>query len=168
MTNREYNRRQIEVAYKGIRKDVTKTTYVLTDKIGRLLVRTIKRVLKEKGYDVRGELVNSIVYQITDKARGYSLDVFSTSEHAERVVSGFPAGTFPKVSTIAKWVSTRGGISFYDEFNNGIDGIAFLIARAISQRGIPPFAFMTKAYREAEPQIERYIEQLGKNYGVRI
>lgn len=168
MNNLEYNRRQVEVAYKGIRKDVTKTTYVLTEKIGKLLVRTIRRVLKDKGYDIKGELMNSIVYQITDKARGYTLDVFSTSEHAERVVSGFPAGTFPNVQGIAKWVSTRGGVSFYDEFNNGIDGIAFLIARAISQRGIPPFAFMMKAFKEAEPQIERYIEQLGKNYGVRI
>lgn len=163
-----YNKQQIDIAYLGIRKDVTKTTRVLTDRIGRLLVKTIKRVLKQKGYDIQGELLNSIVYKISDKARGYALDVYSTSSHAERVVKGFPAGKFPNIQSIARWIETRGGGQFYDTGGgNGIDGIAFLIARKISLTGIKPYSFFEIAYKQAEPQIEKYIKQLGKSYGVR-
>lgn len=69
---------------------------------------------------------------------------------------GRRAGTFPPISALEPWVMAKLGIPAARA-----RAVAFLVARKIYRRGIPPNPYHERALNQARPEIQQQVELMG-------
>lgn len=111
------------------------------------------------------------VEKILDKHGHVGVRLFSDSPYAGIIEFGRRPGTWPNIGAIREWVyrkfkdkSTRGaGAKTFTRKNTAaggsqqreLDGIAFMIARQIKEKGVPPKHILLGSV----PQIKRYFSE---------
>ncbi|HET6406080.1 MAG TPA: hypothetical protein VFH78_15675 [Candidatus Thermoplasmatota archaeon] len=100
----------------------------------------------------RGRLAQGLG-EVVDQYR-YEARMISKAAHTRPVLDGRRAGApMPPLKPLARWVRRKGlhardgGPKSGKRAMRNVRSIAFLVARAISRRGIPPKDFVTTPYR---------------------
>lgn len=98
-----------------------------------------KNFLISNGKVASGDLVNSIGYEYKETQRGFSID-FLADDYYVFVEEGRRAGApFPPLKPIAKWIKER---KIRPRDGVTTEQLTYLIARAISKKGISPTPFI--------------------------
>ena len=141
---------------------------------GKYIVRQAKGILRQKGKDSSGTLINSLDYKVVKDKDGFDID-FYAAEYAKFVAKGvsgrnvtrsyidmkgkrqtspyrFKSKTI-KTSVLDKWIIRKGlvprtsGGQFKKRSVNAVGfrkSLAFLIGRKIASRGLPAVSFYTQ------------------------
>ena len=105
---------------------------------------TVQSLAKIKAPVFRGALRESIFQTVKDLGNRIVGSVGSPLVYAEVVESGRASGWFPPIEELKVWARRKLG----DERK------AFVVGRAIKQRGFRPQPYLTPAVREALPRIQ--------------
>jgi hypothetical protein len=141
---------------KTIKDNVSMLRRFFPDWLNEANLETAQTILDEARNNVKqldafdtGALFNSLQLNVSPK--GLSVTVFSTSKHAPFIEFG-TAPHWPPMAPIRAWCARKGLP----------ESAAFLVARAISERGTPERPFLTPAYKVG---IRQHIDRIRKFVG---
>ena len=134
----------IEIEWKYLNK--------VLNELGVEITTTYRRELEQAKKNASHQLSNSFATFV--KTEGENMTLYASLpyywkylEFGTRSAIGHPKGKFPPVSAIEEWIKVKPVVPF--KMKNGklptTRQLAFLIARAIQERGTRPFYFLTKA-----------------------
>lgn len=139
----------------AVRAALRRAPHVVEDRLGTSLFRAaleVARLAREKAPKAFSQLVGSIRSEQLGKLH---YRVSTGTNYARAVEEGRPPGKMPGVANgLMEWVRL---VIRPDEAE--VDRVAFLVARAIGQRGIKPQPYMKPAQDEAESIVRRRADQ---------
>lgn len=112
----------------------------------------VKSEMEKRGHEASGELIDSIHGILEDAETGKLVSVqtedvaASALEYGTKPVSGSGGGT-GLINNIQSWMAAK-----------GIEGSAFLIARAIARRGLPLKGGLRRPFNAAQKKAKRQVE----------
>lgn len=101
-----------------------------------LLAQKIREKIAEQDHNATGALSASVEAQAIELADRWKVEVIANG-YGEIVNNGRKAGTYPPIDAIRAWMDVRNiGSDLVQESRRR--GLAFIIARSIATKGIPP------------------------------
>jgi hypothetical protein len=100
--------------------------------LGAFLVDKFRNELEAQGHVAKGELINSLRYEVKNTGAGYEINIYGL-DYAKYVEMGFGAGHWVNPYALAEWVETKGIASGEREIKNA----AFAIRNKIFKEGMP-------------------------------
>lgn len=141
-----------------------KHTIQAIDEFGRLIVDNYKAELEACGYQ-DGALYRTISYSIKSGSNMWSISI-KLEEYWRYIENGRRAGAkFPPLDAIEKWIIRKQIIPHPVTLKSGrtvipsIKQLSFLLARSISQKGIPARPFFKKSFEAAKREYLAKIEE---------
>lgn len=141
-----------------------KHTIQAIDEFGRLIVDNYKAELEACGYQ-DGQLYRTLSYSVSTGTGGWVISV-SLENYWKYIESGRRAGAkFPPLDAIEKWIVRKQIIPHSMTLKSGktvipsVKQLSFLIARSISQKGIPARPFFKKSFEAAKQEYLAKIEE---------
>lgn len=146
---------RVDRAFAAARKTMERT---LERYLGRA-AQEVAREEKSQAPKAFSTLVNSIR---AEKAGYLHYRVAPGVNYARAVEEGRPAGSMPGTKNgLMEWVKLRTGLQ-----GSGLERAAFLIARAIGKRGIPPNPFVARTRENMESRVIDLVRE-GVNQGLK-
>ncbi len=157
--------------FEKLGEEIIKTFYdeaeKLAEKIGLILERETKDVLKQNDKIATADLYKSIREKTRKMLWGYMITVFSNVNYAQYVYDGTKPH-FPPINKIAKWVRIKKLSGNYSIKSHGRLGkkqdqydqdraLAWLIARKIAKKGTKGIKFFDLALKQGLPMIEQKV-----------
>jgi len=153
--------------FENLQDEILKSFYSevekITEKIGWILVREVKDVLRKNDKLATGDAMKSTDYKVYKLTKAYMIKCFLGVNYAQFIYDDTKPH-WPPINKIAKWVRTKqlsgrysiktrkrlgNKMTQYDEDRQ----IAFLIARKIARKGTKGIKFFNIALQQAEPRI---------------
>ena len=131
-------------------------TFKYLDGLGEDITDDILKLLRNKNKFATGELYNSINYDIDVNGNKIGL-VIEYAEQGEFVISGRkPNSKLPPISSIKEWILNKR----IKSSDLSLDSQAYLIARSIAKKGIPPLDFLSSYNYMVKSK--KYLDELEK------
>ena len=141
-----------------------KHTIQAIDEFGRLIVDNYKAELEACGYQ-DGQLYRTLSYSVKMDNSSWLISI-SLEEYWKYIEAGRRAGAkMPPLDVIEKWINVRQIIPHSMTLKSGktvipsVKQLSFLIARSISQKGIPARPFFKKSFEAAKREYLAKIEE---------
>ena len=141
--------------------DFKHTMKALND-FGKVIIDNYKSQLEAEQMN-NGELFSTISYSVSTGTGGWVISV-SLADYWKYVEYGRRPGKMPPVSAIENWINVKQIIPHSMTLKSGktvvptIPQLAFLIARSIGQRGIPPKPLCKNSFEAAKQQFIQVIK----------
>lgn len=166
MTTRITRNKTLEVKIGNIANAVSRKVLI---EAGEALAEKARQRLRKSGKSVTGTTEKKIhVTSAFRQGEGWIVRV-GGGPPIKYIIRGRRKGARqPPVEPIKKWMERRGIVprergrnrrgQFIDK-DKALTNLAWLISRAISRDGIPPFPFLQDAYKETKTEIRRIIRE---------
>ena len=142
--------------------DFKHTMKALND-FGNFIITNYKSQLEAEQMN-NGELYRTISYSVSTVNSGWVISV-SLADYWKYIENGRRAGAkMPPVSAIENWINVKQIVPHSMTLKSGktvvptIPQLSFLIARSISQRGIPPKPLFKNSFEAAKQQFIQVIK----------
>lgn len=142
--------------------DFKHTMKALND-FGNFIITNYKSQLEAEQMN-NGELYSTISYSVSTVSSGWVISV-SLADYWKYIENGRRAGAkMPPVSAIENWIKVKQIVPHSMTLKSGktviptIPQLSFLIARSISQRGIPPKPLFKNSFEAAKQQFIQVIK----------
>lgn len=140
-----------------------KHTLKVLDDFGKEIITNYRSEL-EADNKANGELYRTLSYTVKQGTSGWVISV-SLEEYWRYIEYGRKPGKFPPLSAIENWIKVKQIIPHPMTLKSGktvlpsIKQLSFLIARSISQKGIPAKPFFKNSFEAAKSKFLESIEQ---------
>lgn len=117
-----------------------------------LLVQKLRERLAQQDHNATGALSDSVEARAVELSDRWRIEVLANT-YGRWVNNGRRAGTMPPIGAIYEWMKVRNiGSDLAKEYQRR--GLAFVIAKSIKERGIPPSGGYSEFYSKGN-SIER-------------
>lgn len=131
------------------------------------LLTFLREELARQDHNATGALSNSLRVEVRSAGDGVATVTGYGKGYGKYVNRGRTAGAMPPSSAIYNWIGTRGigvGMKEYQK-----RGLAFVIARSIAQRGIPPAGGYSAFYAKGNAiDRTRFVDKIFEEHGDEI